>query len=189
MQVRQRGTAILVAALLVGASGCGSVQEILPSPTHREEKPVVRQEGKLAQLVTYFDIAVHMPAEEVKREYRMQRRLMVADTCNEARILVAMLLLNPSLHFPRTEQDPKLLQPCIEKPDGGDLEISSLARILKLQLEERREQRTTRRRLAAASYRLNAANGKIKLLEQKIEKLNQKLDALKRIERSIRERE
>ncbi|HHS83403.1 MAG TPA: hypothetical protein ENK38_00540 [Gammaproteobacteria bacterium] len=172
----------VILAFALGLSGCVSVPEISSFPGTQEQQPPSEDEGRLAQLVAYFDIAVHMPAEEVRGEYLMQRKRMTPGVCDEQHLLTAMLLLNPALNVANDEQNPVFLRPCIGKDGGQDLELMHLARILHLQLVEKQKQKATRRKLAGARYRLN-------LLNEKLKTLNEKLDALKSIERSIRERE
>ncbi len=184
MWARQQNICLCAAilAFALGLTSCGSVPEISPFPGAQEQKPAAEDEGRLAQLMAYFDIAIHMPAKEVRREYLMQRKLMAPGVCDEHHLLTAMLLMNPALNLAKGEQNPDFLLPCIEISGEQDLDIVHLARILHVQLVEKQKQRGTRRKLVAARYKLN-------LLNEKLKALNEKLDALKSIERSIRERE
>jgi len=171
--------------LLAIAGGCASVQEMLPVPGEEKEvpPPVVEEDSRLEQLLTYFDLALHMSADEVKREYAVQRKLLSPGICSEPRLLAAMLMTNPSLRISAKEKKPPLLQPCLEgRGMAKDLEISRLARILQMLLDEKRKLQSTQRRLVATRYRIN-------VLKEEIKVLNEKLEELKRIEDSIRERE
>ncbi len=145
------------------------------------EQPVVQEEDRLEQLIAYYDIAVHMSAREAKQEYLMQRNLMSSGTCSDQHLLTAMLLMNPALNVSGKELAPAFLQPCIEYSGEQDLKVTHLARILWVQLAEKRKQRAVKRKLVAARYKIN-------LLNERVSILNQKLDELKNIERSIRER-
>jgi len=168
--------------LILGQAGCGSIPENGSFPGLQEEQPVIREENRLSQLITYFDIAVHLPAREARREYLVQRELMSPGVCDEQLLLAAMLLVNPALKVPESGQFSGLLQPCIENPAEQDPDMMHLARILYVQFAEKQKQGALRRRLVAMKYRVGVLNERLKIL-------NEKLDALKNIERSIRERQ
>ena len=172
----------VILVFVLGLGGCASLPEMSPIPDTQEQQPPAEDEGRLAQLIAYFDIAVRMPAKEVRGEYLMQRKRMVSGVCDEQHLLTAMLLMNPALNVTDEEQNPAFLQPCLEGVAEQDLELAHLARILHTQLVEKQKQRATGRKLAAARRKLN-------LMNEKLKTLNEKLDALKSIERSIRERE
>lgn len=138
---------------------------------------------RLEQLIAYFDLALHMSREEVKKEYAAQRELLAPDGCNEPRLLAAMLLMNPSLKVSSKTKKGALLGPCLdEKNKLENLENYRLARILQVLLDEKGKLQSAQRRLVATRYRVN-------VLKQEIEGLNEKLEELKRIEDSIRGRE
>ncbi len=175
---------VVISSLLAVLGGCSSVQEILPASSEVEEPPpVVEDDGRLEQLLSYFDLAMQMPAKEAKREYAVQHKLLSAGVCNEPRLLTGMLLMNPSLKITTKERKPPLLQPCFDENGvAEDLEILRLARILQALLDEKWKLQSAQRRLVATRYRVN-------VLKEEIKVLNKKLEELKRIEDSIRERE
>ncbi len=153
----------------------------LPRGVKEEPLPVVEGGERLEQLIAYFDLALHMSRKEVEREYAVQQTLLAPDTCNEPRLLAAMLLMNPSLKLSSKKRSP--LGPCLdEKNEKEDLENYRLARILQVLLDEKGKLQSAQRKLVATRYRVN-------VLKQEIEDLNEKLEELKRIEDSIRGRE
>ena len=174
----------ICAALLLG--GCESMPEVNPLPPVAESVPVVveqQQDPRLAELLACQAAVARKPAEQARQEYRSLGKLLIEGVCDDLRLQAVMLLTNPALAPNATaKQASTLLQPCLATPAEHEPAFTSLAEILQRQLAEQRRTRIAIRRQLQLKEQLEAA-------EKKIGELNQKLDELKRIERSIRERQ
>ncbi|HFC53880.1 MAG TPA: hypothetical protein ENJ43_05560 [Gammaproteobacteria bacterium] len=172
---------ICVALLL---AGCEGMPQANPPSAATETVPavVVEQDPRLTELLAYQAAVTRRPSEQVRQEYKRLDGLLIEGVCDELRLRVAMLLTSPALASKASaKRTSKLLQPCLS-PGEHEPAFTSLAEILQRQLAEQRRTRVAVRHQLQLRERLEAA-------EARIGELNRKLDELKRIERSIRERQ
>ncbi len=166
-------------------AGCEAMPEVGSPPVTAEPAPppvVVEQDPILAELLAYYSAIGRKPAGQLRQEYKHLSGLLAAGVCDELRLRVAMLLTSPALApLAGAKRTSKLLQPCLS-PGEHEPVFTSLAEILQRRLAEQRRARAAIRRQLQLGERLEEA-------EARIGELNRKLDELKRIERSIRERQ
>ncbi len=177
------GTILAATALLWG---CESMPEVVPETPSGIAEParvVVQTDPRVTRLLAYHAAAPELPAERARQEYRVLNGQLIGGVCDEPRLQAAMLLLNPALASSATaKRVAGLLLPCITAPLEHEAAFTHLAEILQRQL-------FAQRRIRAAARRQLQLQRKLEAADARIDGLNRKLDELKRIERSIRERQ